>query len=318
MEKLSFGSTGVAVSVVGLGTWNMEHDDRRAVAAALRRGLDLGMNHIDTAELYGAGRVEERVGAAIEGRRDQVFLASKVLPSNASKTGTIQACERTLRRLRTDYLDLYLLHWPGEHRLADTLAAFETLKRDGKIRAWGVSNFDEHDLEQAHALAGAGKIACNQVLYHLEERGIEHAVIPWCKTHDVAVVGYSPFASGAFPGRESPGGRLLAEIGREHEATARQVALRFLMDYRGVFVIPKASTERHVRDNAGADALRRQRARWTASPRLSLSAEGGKAYRFFSARRIAHLRRPNHFPKRWNQEGRERARHTRAASSSAR
>src|SRR5437016_4593430 len=216
VRREPFGPTGVAVPVVGQGTWNMERDGGTAALAALRAGLDAGMTHIDTAEMYGSGRVEELVGEAIAGRRDQVFLVSKVLPQNASRAGVPRACEASLRHLGTDRLDCYLLHWPGRHPLADTIAAFERLRREGKIRAWGVSNFGVEELERAAALAGAERIACNQVLYHLEERTIEHAVIPWCVARGIAVVGYSPFGSGRFPGPRSRGGRVLAEIAAAH------------------------------------------------------------------------------------------------------
>src|SRR5262249_30257858 len=158
-----------------------------------------------------------------EGRRDEVFLVSKVLPSNASRAGTIKACERSLARLKTDRLDCYLLHWRGSYPLEETFAAFEELKQAGKIRSWGVSNFDDDDLEEALMIAGQSKIACNQVLYHLEERAIEHAVIPWCEEHEVAVVAYSPFGNGHFPSPSSAGGRVLAAIADAHGATPRQV-----------------------------------------------------------------------------------------------
>jgi diketogulonate reductase-like aldo/keto reductase len=179
-----------------------------------------------------------------------------VLPSHASRNGVADACERSLRRLGTDRLDLYMLHWPGATPLAETIAAFEALRRDGKILSWGLSNFDVDDLDEALAIAGAGRIACNQVLYHLEERAIEHAVIPWCERHDVAVVAYSPFGSGRFPGPNSPGGRVLAEIAAARGATARQVALAFLTRRLSVFAIPKAAGEAHIRDNAAAGDLR--------------------------------------------------------------
>ena len=234
----------------------MEADERMQAVAALRRGLDLGMTHIDTAEMYGGGRVEELVGEAISGRRDEVYLVSKVLPSNASRGGTIAACERSLRRLRTDRLDLYLLHWPGPHPLADTISAFLELERAGKIRHFGVSNFDVSELEEALAIAGPGRIACNQVLYHLEERAIEHAVIPWCERHGVAVVGYSPFGSGRFPEERSVGGRVLRRIGEAHGVTPRQVALRFLLRRPALFTIPKAGQPAHAEDNAAAGVLR--------------------------------------------------------------
>src|SRR4051794_36984749 len=192
MKYRAFGPTGREVSAIGQGTWNMEKDSRRAAVEALRRGLDLGMTHVDTAEMYGDGRVEEMVGEAIADRRGEVFLVSKVLPSKASRRGTVEACERSLARLGTDHLDCYLLHWPGRHPLADTTAAFEELRGAGKILSWGLSNFDEEELAAAVGIAGEGKIACNQVLYHLEERSIEHAVIPFCDEHGIAVVAYSP------------------------------------------------------------------------------------------------------------------------------
>ena len=221
-----FGGTGVDVSVIGQGTWQMDGRDDAGAIAALRRGLDLGMTHIDTAEMY--GEAEPLVARAIEGRRDEVYLVSKVLPSNASRAGTIRACERSLARLKTDRLDCYLLHWRGGIPLEETFAAFEDLQRAGKIRSWGVSNFDVDDLDEALAISGEGRIACNQVLYHLEERAIEHAVIPWCEKHGVAVVAYSPFGNGHFVSASSPGGRILKEIADAHGATARQVALAFL------------------------------------------------------------------------------------------
>jgi len=237
--------------LIGQGTWNMERNGAASVAA-LRAGLDAGLTHIDTAEMYGSGRVEEIVGEAIAGRRDEVFLASKVLPGNASRGGVLRACDASLRRLGTDRLDLYLLHWPGSHPIEETISAFEAIERDGKIRAWGVSNFDIDDLERALAVAGEGRIACNQVYYHLDERAIEHAVIPWCVAHGVAIVGYSPFGSGRFPGAGTSGGRVLGEIGRARGITARQVALAFLVREDGTFTIPKAASAAHVADNARA------------------------------------------------------------------
>ncbi|HEY3187467.1 MAG TPA: aldo/keto reductase [Solirubrobacteraceae bacterium] len=255
MRRAAFGPTGVHVPLIGQGTWNMEHDGRTRAVAALRAGLDAGMTHIDTAEMYGRGRVEEMVGEAIAGRRDEVFLVSKVLPSNATFAGVQRACEASLARLHTDRLDVYLLHWPGRHPLEQTIAAFERLVDDGKIRAWGLSNFDVDELEQALAIAGARRTACNQVVYHLEERRIERAVLPWCARHDVAVVGYSPFGSGSFPGPRTAGGRVLAEIARERGATPRQVALAFLVRQPGLFAIPKASAAAHVTDNAAAGDL---------------------------------------------------------------
>jgi len=255
MQQRSFGARGPTVSVIGQGTWQMERDERARCVATLRAGLDAGMGHVDTAELYGQGEVEQLVGEAIAGRRDEVFLVSKVMPSNASRRGTIEACERSLRRLRTDRLDCYLLHWAGRHPLVDTIAAFDELTRAGKIRSFGVSNFDDEQLTEAVRLAGPGRIACNQVLYHLEERTIEHRVLTACREHGVALVAYSPFAVGRFPGPTSPGGRVLDEVARAHGASARQVALAFLVRDPLVLAIPKTTSEDHARDNALAGDL---------------------------------------------------------------
>ena len=228
--------------VIGIGTWNMEGDDRKGAIAAIRRAIEIGMVHVDTAELYGSGKVESLVGEAIKGVRDQIYLVSKVLPRNASYAGTLRACEASLARLGTDHLDCYLLHWRESLPLADTFRAFETLCEQGKIRAWGVSNFDDGDLAEAHGIAGAGAIACNQVLYHLRERSIEHRVIPWCEQHGVPVVAYSPFGSrGGFP-KSKP----LEEISQQLGATPRQVALAFLA--RKSFVIPKSARAEHVEE----------------------------------------------------------------------
>ncbi len=233
----------------------MERDSPAGALAALRRGLDLGMTHLDTAEMYGDGAVEEMLAPLLAARRDEIFLASKVLPTNASRRGTVDACERSLERLGTDRLDLYLLHWPSPHPLADTIAAFEELRDQGRIRAWGLSNFDEDGLARAVAIAGEGKIACNQVLYHLEERGIEHAVIPFCEEHGIAVVAYSPLGSGSFPHAGSRGGRVLAEVAAAHGATPRQVALAFLVHRPALFAIPKAARAEHAEANAAAADL---------------------------------------------------------------
>jgi len=249
MQKRLFGQMSRDVAIIGQGTWQM--DDRKSAVTALRGGLDAGMTHVDTAEMY--GDAELIVGEAITGRRDDVFLVSKVLPSNASRLGVIKACERSLMRLATDRLDCYLLHWRGRVPLAETIGAFEELVQAGKILSWGVSNFDVDDLDEALEIAGPGKIACNQVLYHLEERAIEHAVLPWCEKNGVALVGYSPFGSGSFPNASSSGGRVLARVAAKHGATARQVALAWLA--RRTFTIPKASNPVHALDNAGAGAL---------------------------------------------------------------
>jgi diketogulonate reductase-like aldo/keto reductase len=253
LRQEKFGSSGHEVSVIGQGTWYIDRGDRKSAVAALRRGIDLGMTHIDTAEMY--GDAEPVVAEAIAGRRDEIFLVSKVLPSNASRRGAIAACERSLARLKTDRLDCYLLHWRGASPLAETVAAFEELVSAGKIRAWGVSNFDADDLAEMLAVAGKGRIACNQVLYHLSERAIEHAVIPWCEQHGVAVVAYSPFGHDEFPQARSTAGRVLQSIAEAHGASARQVALAFLTRASSVFAIPKASTPEHAADNAAAGNL---------------------------------------------------------------
>jgi diketogulonate reductase-like aldo/keto reductase len=234
MEKRDFGSA--AVPVYGQGTWKFHGGPE-----SLRAGLDLGLAHIDTAELYTGA--EEIVARAIEGRRDEVFLVSKVMPQHASRKGTITACEASLQRLQTDRLDCYLLHWPSSHPLEDTIAAFEELQTAGKIRSYGVSNFDEALLRRAVEIAGDGRIACNQVLYNLAERHVEAKLHPLCRKLGVALVGYSPFDGVSDAGE-------LGAIARELNATARQVALAFLTRLAGTFAIPKAAQLEHVRENA--------------------------------------------------------------------
>src|SRR5246500_3894576 len=241
MKKNQFGPTRQNVSVIGQGSWYIDRGDRNAAIAALRRGIELGMTHVDTAEMY--GEAELVIAEAIAGKRDELFLVSKVLPSNASRKGTITACERSLKRLNTDRLDCYLLHWRGSYPLSDTVAAFDELMRAGKIRSWGVSNFDVDDLDEMLGIAGEGKIACNQVLYHLQERAIEHAVIPWCAKHGVAVVAYSPFGHNNFPSPRSKSGEVLQAIANSHGASPRQIALAFLTRRPSVFAIPKASSQ---------------------------------------------------------------------------
>lgn len=253
LRTKKFGGKGPEVPVIGQGTWYIDRGDRNDAIAALRRGVDLGMTHIDTAEMY--GDAEPVVAEAIAGKRDGIFLVSKVLPSNASRRGTVTACERSLTRLKTDRLDCYLLHWRGSYPLDETVAAFEELVRAGKIRCWGVSNFDTDDLNELLAVAGKDKIACNQVLYHLQERAIEHAVIPWCEQHGVAVVAYSPFGHNDFPSPRSKPGELLQAIAVAHGASARQVALSFLTRRPSVLTIPKAATPEHAADNAAAGKL---------------------------------------------------------------
>jgi diketogulonate reductase-like aldo/keto reductase len=253
VRQRKFGANGPQVSVIGQGTWYIDRGDRKSAVAALRRGIELGMTHIDTAEMY--GDAELVVAEAIAGRRDDIFLVSKVLPSNASRRGTITACERSLARLKTDRLDCYLLHWRGSYPLAETVAAFEQLVSAGKIRSWGVSNFDVDDLDEMLAVAGEGSIACNQVLYHLQERAIEHAVIPWCVRHGTAVVAYSPFGHNDFPSARSKAGEVLQAVAEAHGASPRQIALAFLTRAPSVFTIPKASTSEHAADNAAAGEL---------------------------------------------------------------
>ena len=254
MKQKKFGTHGPDVSVIGQGTWYLDRGDRKAAIAALRRGIETGMTHIDTAEMY--GEAEPVIADAIIGLpREKLFLVSKVLPSNASRRGTITACERSLKRLKTDHLDCYLLHWRGSYPFEETVAAFDELVRAGKIRAWGVSNFDADDLDELLDVAGEGKIACNQVLYHLQERAIEHAVIPWCERNGVAVVAYSPFGHNDFPPARSKGGEVLQAIAEAHNATPRQVALAFLTRAPSVLAIPKASSAEHAADNAAAGDL---------------------------------------------------------------
>ncbi|MCP4615999.1 MAG: aldo/keto reductase [Bradyrhizobium sp.] len=253
MRQNPFGKGGPQVPVIGQGTWYLDRGDRKRAIVALQRGIEAGMTHIDTAEMY--GDAELVIADAIAGKRDGLFLVSKVLPSNASRRGTVTACERSLKRLKTDYLDCYLLHWRGSYPLEETVAAFEQLIAAGKIRSWGVSNFDVDDLDELIAVSGKSRIACNQVLYHLQERAIEHAVIPWCEQHGVAVVAYSPFGHNEFPSPRSKGGELLQSIADSHSATPRQVALSFFARAPSVFPIPKASSAEHAAENAGAGDL---------------------------------------------------------------
>lgn len=222
---------------------------RQEAIAALRRGVEMGLTHIDTAEMY--GRAEELIRDALDGlNREKLFIVSKVLPSNATYTGTIEALERSLKRLKLDYLDCYLLHWRGNIPLADTLAAMEKLQKDGKIKSFGVSNFDVEDLKEALECLSFGKLACNQVLYNLENRGIERNLIPFCQKNDIALVGYTPF--GTTPGAKSEEFKQINTIAKRHGATVRQVLLAFLTRLNGTFTIPKASTVKHVEENAGA------------------------------------------------------------------
>lgn len=252
--KRPFGDTGVEVPIIGQGTWLMGKALARE-AAALERGLDLGLMHIDTAELYGAA--EDVVGRVLRARgRDGVFLVSKVLPEHATWRGTLEACDRSLSKLGTDHLDVYLLHWRGSHPLDETMRALEELVRQGKTRFLGVSNFDVSDLEEAARALGRERIVCDQVYYDLEHRGVERDLIPRCQALGIAVVGYSPFGHGRLPGPRSARGKVLAEVAREAGATPAQVVLAFLTRLEGTFTIPKASSLDHVEDNAGALDLR--------------------------------------------------------------
>jgi diketogulonate reductase-like aldo/keto reductase len=253
MTRKPFGWTAVPVPVIGQGTWRIEGsaDAGQRSIDALRAGIDLGLTHIDTAEMYGDGRAEEIAGKAIAGRRDEVFLVSKVLPSNASYEGTLQACERSLRRLGTDRLDLYLLHWEGSYPIAETMRAMERLIDEGLIRFAGVSNFDVEQVRAAQAALRHHRLASNQVFYHLRERGIERKLIPYCQEQGIAVVAYTPFGRAKFPRPDSPGGLVLEGIAKQHGRTVRQVILNFLTRLDGVFTIPKAGNTEHTAENAG-------------------------------------------------------------------
>ncbi len=251
-----FGPLPDLVPVVGQGTWLMgDTRNRGGEVATLRAGIAAGATHLDTAELYGGA--EDLVGEAIKGlRREDLFIVSKVLPSSASAKGTIRTCETALRRLGTSYLDVYLLHWRGSYPLEETMGALEELVKQGKIRALGVSNFSVADLEEAASALTRERIACNQVLYHLEERHIDGGLVDYCAKHDIAVVGYSPFGHGRFPRATGVGGQALAAVAARRGATPRQVALAFLTRKAPLFTIPKASSAAHVAENVGALGLR--------------------------------------------------------------
>lgn len=245
--------SGDTVPALGQGTWKMgESPARRAdEVRALRLGIELGMMLIDTAEMYASGGAEEVVCEAIEGQRDGLFIVSKVLPENASRAGTIAACERSLKRLGTDRIDLYLLHWPGRHAIADTVAAFETLRRDGKIGQWGVSNFDTADMAELVAVEGGGHVATNQVLYNLTRRGPEHDLMVWQAARHIPLMAYSPVEQGRLAKH-----RALESIAQKHGVSVAQVALAFTLLRDDVISIPKATAPDHVRDNRAAADLR--------------------------------------------------------------
>jgi diketogulonate reductase-like aldo/keto reductase len=241
--------TGAMVPQLGQGTWHMGESGRvrQQEIDALKLGLDLGMTLIDTAEMYGNGGAEEVVAEAVAGRRDECFIVSKVLAENSTKAGTIAACERSLKRLKTDRIDLYLLHWRGRPKLEETLAGFEALLASGAIRSWGVSNFDVDDMEELVALEGGAACASNQVLYNLRRRGIEAGVLPWCRQRGIPIMAYSPIEQGRLL-RD----RVLTGVAMRHRATTAQIALAWVLRHKDMMVIPKASTEAHVRENRAA------------------------------------------------------------------
>ncbi len=245
----------IHLSRIGQGTWDMPESGKRRDEAmqALRRGVQLGLTHIDTAEMYGGGGVEEIVGEALTGiPREKFFITTKVLPGNASYKGTIAACERSLRRLRMDFVDLYLLHWPSSYPLSETMGALEKLVEMGKTRYIGVSNFDVDDVREAQSYLSSVTMAANQVLYHLKERTAEARLIPYCAQNDIVVIGYTPFGRGRFPRKEAEAQGVLGRIAAKHEKTVRQVILNFLTREPNVIAIPKAASVEHIEENAGA------------------------------------------------------------------
>ncbi len=241
--------SGEAVPQLGQGTWHMGESARKREAeiAALRFGLDLGLTLIDTAEMYSDGVAEGIVAEAIHGRRDECFIVTKVLPENSTRAGTIAACERSLKRLKTDRIDLYLLHWRGRPKLEETLSAFEALIAAGAIRYWGVSNFDVEDMAELLALPGGTQCATNQVLYNLRRRGIEADLLPWCRDRGIPIMAYSPIEQGRLLHD-----RMLTAVAIRHRATPAQIALAWALRQRDMMVIPKASSEAHVRENRAA------------------------------------------------------------------
>ena len=244
---------GQVVPALGQGTWHMGErgSAAKAEAAALRLGIDLGVTLIDTAEMYGNGGAEEVVAEAIAGQRDKIFLVSKVYPHNASRDGVPAACERSLQRLKTDRIDLYLLHWRGSHPLAETVGAFEKLREAGKIRAWGVSNFDVNDMQELARLKAGAACATNQVIYHPDSRGIEYDLLPWCAEHRIPVMAYSPIGQAGRLLRSAA----LREVAKRHDATPAQIAIAWGLRHPHVISIPKAVDPAHVRENAAAGAI---------------------------------------------------------------
>ncbi|MDQ6724171.1 MAG: aldo/keto reductase [Thermoproteota archaeon] len=254
MINRRFGWTDVDVPIIGQGTWMIENssssDLNHIAIKTLQSGLDLGMTHIDTAEMYGNGKAEELVGQAILGRREEVFLVSKVIPSNASYEGTLRACNRSLKNLKTDYLDLYLLHWPSAFPIDETMRAMEKLVSEGLVKFIGVSNFNLKELQEAELVLQNERIACNQLLYNLGYRAIERTILPYCIKQEIAVVGYSPFGHGDFPFPKSINGKVLVEIANRHRKTPRQIVLNFLALHSNIFTIPKTSSPDRVKENS--------------------------------------------------------------------
>jgi len=244
---------GPPIPVLGQGTWRMgeRKQERAREVAALKLGFDLGLTLFDTAEMYGEGGAEEVLGDVLAGRRDEAYVVSKVYPHNASLKGTVAACERSLRRLGTERIDLYLLHWRGRHPLAETVRAFEQLRADGRIGAWGVSNFDVDDMTELFAVPHGDRCAVNQVLYNIAHRGIEWDLLPWCREHGVVVMAYCPLDEGG----RLLGSKAMKSIAARHGATPAQIALAWLLAQDGVVAIPKAARDEHVRANRGAADL---------------------------------------------------------------
>ncbi len=241
--------TGEKVATLGQGTWTMGDNARRRKdeIAALRFGFDLGMTLVDTAEMYASGGAEEVVGEAIAGRRDEIFIVTKVMPQNASRRAAINSCEKSLKRLKIETIDLYLLHWPGNVPFSETLEGFTALKSSGKIRHWGVSNFDVREMDAVMALPGGAGLASNQVMYNLNRRGIEFSLIPWCEKHRIPIMAYSPLDQGKLLRS-----REVEQIAKRQSVTPAQVALAWVLRHKNMIVIPKAGTEAHVRENHGA------------------------------------------------------------------
>ncbi|MGH9039016.1 MAG: aldo/keto reductase, partial [Acidimicrobiia bacterium] len=252
MAHMRFPS-GEPVPALGMGTWQMASSParRQDEILALQTGLDLGMTLIDTAEMYGSGTAETLVGEAIAGRRDEVFLVTKVMPSHARRPSTVAACENSLRRLATDRIDLYLLHWPAPTPLAETVEAFDDLVAAGKIRSWGVSNFDVDGMEEVLGLPGGAAVASNQVLYNVERRSIEASLLPFCQARDIPVMAYSPLGQGDLLAHPA-----VRSVATAHDATPAQVALAWALRHDGMIAIPKAGTADHVRDNHGSLGLK--------------------------------------------------------------